>query len=109
MLFKRIITAHNADPLIEATWDKTWNRETCIVKDFPFDIKADISIYGPWKCAIIFFDDAQYPHILLIKSKEVYELMLGLFEYIWTKEFMQDNTSFTSKSRKTMKWKTKKK
>lgn len=86
MMFKRIITYHNANPEVEKKEDILYNRQTCIVQDMPFDIRADISIYWPGKCAIIFFDDSQSPHIILIKSKEVYELMRWLFEYIWTKE-----------------------
>ncbi len=98
MVFKRIITYHNADPVKEKQEDKLFNRQTCIVQDMPFDIRADISIYWPGKCAIIFFDDAQSPHIILIKSKEVYELMRGLFEYIWTKENMWSTPIKTTKS-----------
>jgi ABC-type phosphate transport system ATPase subunit len=45
MVFKRIITYHNANAELEKKEDVLWNRVTCIVNDFPFDIKADISIY----------------------------------------------------------------
>lgn len=69
------MTQHNANAETIQKEDKAFNRETCVIKEFPFDIKADINIYGPGKCAIIFFDDDHYAHVILIKSMEVYELM----------------------------------
>jgi sugar-specific transcriptional regulator TrmB len=85
MPLHRIITQHNIDLQEIREKDLVLNRITTIVPDFPIDIKADITIYGPHKCAIMFFDDNGSAHIILIKSEDFYNLALGLFLYIQSK------------------------
>ena len=85
-LFKRILTHHDVDVTKTLHEDNLYHRETRLIQDFPINIQADISIYAPHSCAIIFFDDHKYAHIILIKSPKVFELFDGLFEYIRDRE-----------------------
>ncbi len=80
---KRIVTHDNADPKIEKRDDKKYNRETLIVSDFPWELKADINIYGPWKVSLHFFDEYQKPYTILIQSLPLFESLCTLFDYIW--------------------------
>ncbi len=61
-------------------------KEMIVIKNFPSNFEADINIYWPHKVAIAFFDDNNYPHVVLIKSKQLYEFMVWIFEYIWQSE-----------------------
>lgn len=80
---RRIVTNREVDPKKEKIDDKKFNRKTVIVSDFMRDLNADINIYGPNKVSLHFFDERRQPHSIIIHSKELFETMDTLFEYIW--------------------------
>lgn len=80
---RRIVTAEDIDIKKEKTDDKKYGRKTLVVKDFPLSIHADINIYWPGKISILFFDKNDIPHAIVIENNEVYNTLVGIFEYIW--------------------------
>ena len=83
LISQRIVTADDTDIKKEKNDDKKYWRKTLVVKDFPFSINADINIYWPGKISILFFDKYDIPHAIIIENNEVYNTLLGIFEYIW--------------------------
>lgn len=78
---KRIVSHHDTDEKKEKADDKLYKRQTVVVKNFPFNIKADINIYGPNKVSFLFFN-GDMPHAVVIHSEPMYETLNALFDYI---------------------------
>ena len=78
----RILSHHNVDPKQEKLDDKTFGRKTVIIDDFPFDIKADINIFGPNKVSFLFFEN-NIPKAVVITSEHMYNCLNAIFDYIW--------------------------
>lgn len=79
---QRIVTNHNTNQKMEKVEDKKYNRETLIIWDFPWNLNADINIYGPWKVSLHFFDERNQSHSILIQSIPLFESMKTIFDYI---------------------------
>ncbi len=78
----RILSDHNVDPKKEKEDDKKHGRKTIIVKDFPFDLNADINIFGPGRVSFLFFEN-NIPHVAIITNESIYNTFNTLFDYIW--------------------------
>ena len=83
LISRRIVTADETDIKKELLDDKKYGRKTVVIQDFPLPIHADINIYGPGKISILFFDKNDIPHAIIIENNEVYNTLVGIFEYIW--------------------------
>ncbi len=78
----RIVSPHNTDMKQEVADDKKFGRKTLVVKDFPFDIKADINIFGPNKVSFLFFDNT-IPQAVIVTNEHMYNCLNAIFDYIW--------------------------
>jgi hypothetical protein len=78
----RILSQHNTDSKKEKSDDKLYGRKTIIVPDFPFDIKADINIFGPGKVSFLFFEN-NIPQAVVIENEHMYNCLNAIFDYIW--------------------------
>ncbi|MCX6824131.1 MAG: hypothetical protein NT085_03305 [candidate division SR1 bacterium] len=82
LISMRLISPHNVDQKKEKEDDKKYGRKTVIVEDFPFDIKADINIFGPNKVSFLFFEN-NIPQAVVITSEHMYNCLNAIFDYIW--------------------------
>lgn len=78
----RILSPHNVDIKKEKADDKKYGRKTIIVPGFPFDIKADINIFGPGKVSFLFFEN-NIPQAVVITNEHMYNCINALFDYVW--------------------------
>jgi len=83
LISRRIVTADDTDIKKELLDDKKYGRKTVVIQDFPLPIHADINIYWPGKISILFFDKNDIPQAIIIQNNEVYNTLVGIFEYIW--------------------------
>lgn len=83
LISMRIVSPHNTDVKQEMADDKKYGRKTLIVKDFPFDIKADINIFWPNKVSFLFFDN-DIPQAVIITNEHMYNCLNAIFDYIRT-------------------------
>lgn len=82
LISKRILSPHNINIKQEKEDDKKYGRKTLIAKDFPFDLNADINIFGPGKVSFLFFEN-NIPHVAIITNDSMYKTFDALFDYIW--------------------------
>lgn len=80
-VFSRVITADTAFAKRYQAGDREANRRTKIVKKHPFDLHAEIVLFGESEVAIVDFHKQIYG--IVIDSETLYKTIEAVFDFIW--------------------------
>lgn len=80
-VFSRVLVADNSKAKRYSELDGVSNRQTRIVKSHPFNLHAEIILFGARQVAIIDFHKQIYG--IVIDSETFYKTMEAMFDFIW--------------------------
>lgn len=80
-VFSKVLIADGLNSKKYRSLDSTSNRETKIVKDYPFDLQSEIILFNKKDVAVIDFNRPIYG--VVFESKTFYKTMEVIFDLIW--------------------------
>ncbi len=80
-VFAKVMIGEDEQSLVYKKKDKKNYRETRIVKQSPFELSAEINLYGPWKVGIALFSSDEMS-ALVIHSPKLYDTLVNIFNVL---------------------------